>query len=184
MMKKELYKLIPFGIASILVLTHVIQTLLKPGYVNTDGNKVTYVVTDSVKYSGFGLLIILTLILLNKPVWKYVFGFLTILALTPWISFYNQTFSFGIGIIQFEVTALGILIFHLILNPEVFESFKSVIKPKPEPEESKQAKFENSVNGFETRFSKKSTDELKNIVEQNSLVPEALEAAKRLLEQR
>ena len=61
MMKKELYKLIPFGIASILVLTHVIQTLLKPGYVNTDGNKVTYVVTDSVKYSGFGLLIILTL---------------------------------------------------------------------------------------------------------------------------
>ncbi len=184
MTKKELPKLIPFGIASILVLTHVIQTLLKRGYVNAEGNEVTYVVSDSVMYCGFGLLIVLTLILLNKPVWKYIFAILAILAFTPWISFYNQTFSFGIGIISFEVTALSLLIFHLVLNPEVFQSFKGFIKPKPESEESKQSKFESAVNGFETRFSKKSTDELRNIVEQNSLVPEAIEAAKRLLERR
>jgi len=139
---------------------------------------------DSVLYAGFGLVIVLTLILVNKPAWKYAFAVLTILAFTPWISFYTYTFSFGIGFISFEATALSLLIFHLILNQEVFQSFKTIIKPKPESQESKQSKFESSVNGFETRFSKKSTDELRNIVEQNSLVPEAVEAAKRLLERR
>lgn len=184
MTKKELPKLIPFGIASILVLTHVIQTLLTPGYLNEEGNEVTYVVVDSVQYGGLGLAIVLTLILLNKPVWKHVFTILTVLAFTPWINFYHQTFSFGIGIIQFEVTALGILIFHLVLNPEVFESFRSIIKPRKEAEESRATKFEASVKGFESRFQKKSTQELENIITENSLLPEAIEAAKRLLERK
>jgi len=182
MTKKELPKLIPFGIASILVLTHVIQTLLKPGYVNADGNEVTYAVSDSVMFCGFGLLIVLTLILLNKQVWTYIFTILTLLAFTPWISFYNQTFSFGIGIISFEVTALSLLIFHLALNPEVFQSFKASITPKPESEESKQAEFESSVLRFENKFEGKSCAELQRMLSQNELVPEAIEAAKRLLE--
>ena len=184
MMKKEIFKLIPFGIGSVLVLTHVIQTLLTPGYVNEEGVPVTYSVIDSVLYAGFGLGIVLTLILVNKPVWKYVFAILTILAFTPWISFYSYTFSFGIGLFSFDAIGLGLLIFHLILNPEVFESFKKILRPDPESEESKQSKFESSVTGFETRFNKKSTNELRSIVEENSLVPEAVEAAKRLLKRR
>ncbi|UXP31191.1 hypothetical protein N6H18_12615 [Reichenbachiella agarivorans] len=184
MTKKELVKLIPFGIACILFLTYAIQVLLMPSHINEEGNEVTYSMVDSVKYAGFGLAIVLTLILVKKPVWKYAFAILTILAFSEYINFYPNTFSFGIGIISFELTALSLLIFHLALNPEVFQSFKGFIKPKPESEESKESKFESAVNGFETRFNKKSTDELRNIVEQNSLVPEAVEAAKRLLERR
>lgn len=184
MTKKELPKLIPFGIACILFLTYVIQVLLIPSHLNEEGNEVIYSMVDSVKYAGFGLAIVLTLILVNKPVWKYVFAILTIMAFSEYINFYPNTFSFGIGFISFEVTALSLLIFHLVLNPEVFQSFKGFIKPKPESEDSIQSKFESAVNSFETRFSTKSTNELQNIVEQNSLVPEAVEAAKRLLERR
>lgn len=184
MKKKNIYGLIPFGIASILVLTHLMQTLLKLGYVNADGNEVTYVVTDSVMFGGVGLLVVLTLILLNRRVWKYVFAILVILAFTPWFSFYNHTFSFGIGMFSLEVTALSLLIFHLIVNQDIFQSFKSFIKPQLGSDESKKLKFESSVIGFERRFSKKSTDELRNIVEQSSLVPGAIEAARRLLERR
>jgi len=182
MTKKELPKLIPFGIASILVLTHAIQTLLTPGYVNEEGNEVTYVMADSVMYAGFGLAIVLTLILVNKQVWKHVFAVLTILAFTPLISFYTQTYSFGIGIISIEVTALVILVLHFALNPDVFSAFKSLIKPKEETEESRTNNFESAVQGFETRFRNKSTQELETIVTENSLVPEAVEAAKRILE--
>ncbi|WP_420578050.1 hypothetical protein [Ekhidna sp.] len=184
MTKKELPKLIPFGIASILVLTHAFQTLLTPGYVNEEGNEVTYVMADSVLYAGFGLAIVLTLILVNKPAWKYAFAILTVSTFTPWISFYNRTFSFGIGFISFELTALTLLILHLILNPEVFATFRTSFGIEPETEESKERKYELSVKGFERRFDNKSTEELTNIVEQNSLVPEAVEAAKRILERR
>ena len=157
---------------------------MKPKFTNAEGNEVTYVISDSVQLAGFGLLIVLTLILVNKPVWKYVFAILLIFSFTPFVNFYHQTFSFGIGIIQFELTALSILILHLILNPEVFNSFKAILKSKPESEASKKVKFESSVNGFKQRFDKKSTSELMKIVEQNKLVPEAIEAARQLLKDR
>ncbi len=184
MTKKELPKLIPFGIACTLFLTYAIQVLLIPSHVNEDGNQVTYSMVDSVKYGGFGLAIVLTLILVNKPVWRYVFTILAVAAFSPFINFYPNTFFFGIGVVSFEVTALSLLIFHLVLNPEVFQPFKTLIKSKPESDELKQSKFESSVNGFKTRFNKKTTDELRSIVEENSFIPEAVEAAKRLLEQR
>ena len=157
---------------------------MKPGYINDDGNPVTYVLLDSVLYAGIGLLIVLVLILVKKTIWKYLFAILTIVALTPLISFYSYTFSFGVGVIEVEATALVILILHLTFNNEVFDAFKALIKSEEKSEESELARVESIVNGFETRFNKKNTPELESIVKQNALVPEAIEAAKRLLEKR
>ena len=182
MTKKELPKLIPFGIASFLVLMHGVEMLLKPDYVNEDGETVYYRVIDSVQYAGLGLLIVLALILLKKPVWKYVFSVLTILALTPLINFFNYTLVLGIGIIQFEATALGLLMLHFAFNPDVFSAFKSLFKPNEETEEERTNRFEQSVHRFEIKFQKKSKEQLESIVAENFLVPEAIEAAKRLLQ--
>lgn len=184
MTKKDIYKLIPFGIASTLVLIHAIEVLLTPGYVNAEGNQVTYSMVDSVKYSGLGLLIVLALVFINRPVWKYLFAVITIVALTPLISFYSHTFSIGIGFLSFEVTALSLLIFHCLLNPEIFEFIKSVFETEQESEHDRQAKYEATVNGFERRFGSKSTEELRNIISKNILTNEAIEAAKRLLDKR
>ncbi|PCJ63617.1 MAG: hypothetical protein COA58_15890 [Bacteroidetes bacterium] len=160
----------------------MIQTLLASSHLNKEGNEVVYVLVDTVLYAGFGLAIVLTLILVNKPVWKQVFAILTILAFTPLISFYTHTLSFGIGIISIELTALAILILHFTLNPDVFSAFKSFIETNEETEESQSNKFEVSVRHFESRFQNKSTPELENIATDNSLVPAAVEAAKRILE--
>lgn len=182
MTKKELPKYIPFAIASVLFLTYAVQVLLMPGYVDENGNQVTYSMVDSVKYGGFGLSIVLTLIIVNRPAWKFAFAILCVAAFSQYINFYPSTFSLGIGFFSIEVTAFSLLILHLVLNPEVFQYFKTVLKPKPTSEETIKSKYESSVKGFEARFSKKSTNELRNIVDQATLVPEAIEAAKRLLE--
>jgi hypothetical protein len=180
-MKKKIGQLIPFIIATILTLTHIIEVLLKPSYVNADGETVTYNVVDSVFYGSIGLGITLMLIILNTQLWKYAFTILLILAFTPFIGFYNKTFSFGIGIIQFELTALSLLIFHLIVNPDVFHRIKDFIKNNESSKESPSDKFESTVKIFETKFQNKSTIELEKILNNNLLVPEAIEAARRLL---
>ena len=182
MKKRELHKLIPFGIASALVITVVARAMLTPSYLNADGITITYIVSDPVKFGGFGLAIVLTLILLNKPAWKYAFAVLTIFALTPVISYYSYTVSVGSGKIEIELTALGILIFHLLVNRDVVASFKSSLKSPNQTDESKIEKFEASVQRFESKFEGTSQAELRRMVAQNSLVPEAIEAAKRLLD--
>jgi hypothetical protein len=180
-MKKKIGQLIAFIIATILTLTHIIEVLLKPSYVNADGETVTYNVVDSVFYGSIGLGITLILIMLNKNAWKYTFTLLLILAFTPFIGFYNRTFSFGIGIIEFELTVLSLLILHLLANPDILHQIKTFVKTKDSSIESPSDKFESTVKLFETKFQNKSTIELEKILNNNLLVPEAIEAARRLL---
>ncbi len=160
---------------------HIIQTLLKPGYTNADGHHVVYVVSNSIKYGAFGLSIVLTLILVNKSVWKHVFAILVLFAFTPVVSFYGKTFSVGIGYFQIEFTALSLLILHFILNPELIRTFKAFLRPQELSDEAKNEKFEVAVISFQGKFEKKTLAELENIVSENVLIPEAIEAAKRLL---
>ncbi|MEQ9426782.1 MAG: hypothetical protein RJQ09_20330 [Cyclobacteriaceae bacterium] len=159
----------------------MIQTILKQDYTNEEGDFVSHTISTSVQLTGFGLLIVLALIIMNQPLWKYAFTVLAMLALTQWFNFYNYTFSFGIGFIQFELTALTLLTIHIMLNKEVFNSFKAFFKSVPEAKELKNEKFEASVEGFKVRFQGKSTQELNSILTERTLVPEAIEAARRLL---
>ena len=185
MKKQTSIKLIPFGIAVILTLISFIQVLMIPSTFNEKGETVNYVISDSILYASFGLAIVLIFIIQRKNYWKHAFAILLLVALTPLIQFYNQTFSFGIGFLQFELTALGLLIFHLILNSEPFDDLKKIFKPSEETikknQELKLEQFEYRINSFGRKFSNKKKTELERIVEENSLIPEAVEAAKRLL---
>lgn len=184
-MKKNLIKLIPFSVAVILVLTHVIQVLTQSSYLNEDGATVSYLVVDSVLYASIGLAITLILIILKQAYWKYVFLGLIILSFTSIIQFSNQSFSIGIGSLSIEMTALGLLIFHIMMNPDLFPAIK--LKGEPSEESIKKKgklkteQFENSVKLFEGKFKAKQKQELELIVNESTLVPEAVEAARRLL---
>lgn len=185
MKRQDIIKLIPFGIATLLVVISIIQVLMIPNTINDKGETVRYVVSDSILYASFGLVIVLIFIIQRKNYWKYAFGILLVVALTPFIQFYSQTFSFGIGFIQLEVTALGLLFFHFAVNPEIISSIRQKLEPSEESiqkkEELKAEQFESSVSRFQEKFSSKQKSELERIVNENTLVPEAVEAARRLL---
>jgi hypothetical protein len=178
MNRNEITRLIPFGIATILVLTSIVQVMLIPNTVNTNGETVRYVVSDAVLFASVGLAIVLTLRIFRKKAWKHTFAILLALALTPLIQFSNHTFSFGIGIIQFELTALSLLIFHLAINKEILQ-FKSPLFTSSILE--KEAQQEQLVEHYRRKFASKNKRELERIVEEKFLVPEATEAARRLL---
>ncbi|GAB5526195.1 MAG: hypothetical protein Roseis2KO_40670 [Roseivirga sp.] len=170
--KKELPGLIPFLIASSLVLTHVVGVLLTPDHL----------VIDGVKYAGFGLLVALVLILLKKSIWKYFFAALMVLALTPLMSLYHHELSLSILGIYFELKTLGLLILHCVLNREIIPTFKLPVKIKEDKTEQRKAEFEAAVEGFVIRFRNKSHQELESMLGDTSLVPAATEAARRLLQ--
>jgi hypothetical protein len=181
MKRQEIFKLIPFGIATLLVLISVIQVLMIPNTINDKGETVRYVVSDSILYASFGLIIVLIFIIQRKNYWKHAFGVLLIIALTPLIQFNSRTFSFGIGFIQFEITALGLLIFHLALNKEVLRDTLDFFKTS---ETEKEENKERQIESFQRKFASKDKNELERIVNENFLVPEAVEAAKRLLNEK
>lgn len=179
---KKFIKLIPFGIALCLVLISILKIKLIPNLVIDKGETIEtirYVLNDSILFAAFGLLIIIFFIIRRKNYWKHLFGILLIAALTPLIQFYSQTFSLRIGIISIEFTALGLLILHLLLNKEVvIDALAFFKKNEVEIEENREKK----VKRFVEKFASKKKNELEKIIEENFLVPEAIEAAKRLLE--
>lgn len=182
MSKKEIPGLIPFSIASGLVLIHIVGTLLTPGYTNDLGGEVTYLINDDVKYTGIGLLMILLLILLKKSLWKYLFALLLILALSPIISLYHHELSVGIMGLNLELKTLGLLILHFVLNRDIVPSVGMSVKAKEKTAVSREADFEAAVDGFVSRFRNKSAEELESMTSDTSFVLEATEAARRLLQ--
>ena len=135
-----------------------------PNTINDKGETVRYVVSDAILYASFGLIIVLIFIIQKKNYWKHAFGILLLVELTPLIQFYSQTFFFGIGIIQFEITALGLLIFHLALNKEVLRDTLDFINTsETEKEENKEPQIES----FQRKFASKDKNELERIVDEN-----------------
>ena len=81
--------------------------------------------------------------------------------------------------------SLTTLILHLTYNKDVVEKildfFKSSEKEIQQMEKSKQMDFEFRISKFEQKFANKSEKELLAIIGENQLIPEAIEASKRLL---
>ncbi len=182
MIKKEFYKFIPFTIAFALVLIHVLGVMFNPGYINESGEQVKYLVLNSVMFSGIGLSGVLLLILLRQPVWKYLCAIVMVAALTPALSFSSSEFFLGIMGINIELKVLGLLILHLVLNPDILPALTIPTGNTQESRESRKSEFEAAVTGFETRFRNNSVPELEHIKTNKDMVPAAREAARRLLE--
>lgn len=185
MNRKVYIKLIPFIICVALVVASMIHVWVQPPFQNADGVTVHYSLPMTVIYAAFGLLIVLIFILQRKSYWVHALAILLVIALTPLIQFQSYTIFIGFAFIRFELVSAGILILHLVINKEVLNAiFRKNLDEETllERERVKAEEFEKMITIYVNKFSSKERVELESIVNENSLRPEAVEAARRLLD--
>lgn len=178
MKRSDIIKLIPFSIAITMTTISIVEVLLMPESVNEHGQTVTYSVADQIVYAAFGQIIVLIFIIQNRVYWKHVFAVVLLVAMTGFIAFRNSTFFIGIGLLKFEVTALGLLIAHLFLNKKVVDDLFTAFKTG---NLSEGDRVEIQIESFEKKFANKEKNELLKIANSKTLDTAAIEAAKRLL---
>lgn len=94
--------------------------------------------------------------------------------------------SFGINTIEigFEFMLFGIGIIHFATNREKLSEFFEALFNREATEEEIKANQRYKINDFKRRFSNKQINELKMIINNDKLVPEAIAAAKELVEEK
>ncbi|WP_027419141.1 hypothetical protein [Crocinitomix catalasitica] len=82
---------------------------------------------------------------------------------------------------------MGLLISHLLLNPEIFTAFNALFPLSEDVNETEKVVIlkqeESRIKKYEQKYNSKTQNELEDIVNGNAYVVEAVEAAKRLLKQ-
>lgn len=178
---KKSIQFIPLGIASLLAILYFIENNFM---VNSDGiEKLGSSISIDIKYlfSFCGLLVTIVLAVLKIDYWKHIFSFILFSAVVHLTQFYHTTFYVSIGFLSIEISSLVLLIAHLKLNKSLIGDIQSFFK-KSEEEEEQSNEFK--IQFFERKYSNIHSDELKMMINQNNLVPEAIEAARRLIEKR
>ncbi|UTW67819.1 hypothetical protein KFE94_06820 [bacterium SCSIO 12643] len=174
---------IPFIIACLIMSISIIQVIMIPQTIDEKGRLVTYLLENSVFYGAIGLFITLNLILIKRDIWKYAFLILVLASFSPFIDLIGFFRLYFIGI---NIISLTILILHLYFNTEIIYNTINFFKPTEKEiqkiEQSKLKDFEQRILKFEKKFANKSEAELSNIIKENRLIPEAIEASKRLLD--
>ncbi|MEM1217334.1 MAG: hypothetical protein AAGH79_00405 [Bacteroidota bacterium] len=84
----------------------------------------------------------------------------------------------------FEVGSLILLIIHFRANRGVLRPWVRSMIRREVPKAEQEAAARTRINGYKRNLDKKSTDELRNILEESQLVPEALQAAQELIDER
>lgn len=175
-------KYISFIIAFILSIIYFINFLILPSSKEISGEIYNYSIYDSVVYGFIGLVLTLILVIFKKNIWKYLFLILILLSFTELIEFSNLRVSFTFGFLNVNLISLVFLISHLALNSEMFFNIIQKINPDKEiSQELQNQYFEERVNQFEVNFKNKSKTDLEQIIKENKLLPEAVEAARRIL---
>ncbi len=161
----------------------VLITLLTPSYLNANGETVSYVVNNETIIAACALGIVGLIAAFKSDYWKHVFLIIILISWTGLIQFVPFGFRISIGFVALDFIALALLFLHLMFNPELFDEIKSFIpKGSNTPKDGQVIELsEERVSHFEKNFKAKSESELVRIVEENDRVPEAVEAAKRLL---
>ena len=187
-MLKKNRQYIPFVIASFLVILHYGEVMISNQYVDPSASTIRYLsILQPVKLAAIGLTITLILILLKQFYWKLVFLILIMVSFTPLMGFSSHTYGIRFDEILIELIPLGLLTSHILLNPDLVKfmlryDVESALEEDIELLESKpKPTNESLVKRFERKFSSKTKVELQDIVNENRLVPAAVEAAKRLL---
>ena len=179
MRKSSMIPLVPYSLALLLDLISIIMVLLMTDSIISNGLISSF--GDDFLFGTLGLAVVSVLVLRKKYYWKHAFGLLLVLALTPWVSFFNISFGFGIGFLKFDLIPLGLLIFHVSVNREVKDDLLAFV---PSAEINREEKSEKEIQDFQEKFAGRSDDELKAISTDSKRVPEAREAARRLLNER
>lgn len=165
-------QLLPYFSIAITVIT----TILSSAYLLTSG----YAVNSEMLF-GLGALCILSILIFSKKdYWKHIY---TVVLLISWtgllqFTFVRYTLTFFILI---DLIAFSLLFLHLFGNPDTIKFYKSLI-PKPYKKFEKDYELDQErITHFMEKFERKTTAELKQIIEENDRVPEAVEAAKKLV---
>ncbi|WP_044205421.1 hypothetical protein [Flammeovirga sp. OC4] len=178
MKTKESIKYIPLGIATLLTIPYFIEnTFFQNLLLENDSNiHFSYYAKNFLSYVG--LLISILLILLKSEYWKHAFAILLLAGIFHLVQIYHLIFSIEIGFINIDITSLLLLIGHIKVNPSLAEKIRPILK-KNEKQQLQSNEFK--IQFFEKKFEKNDIFELRVIVQENTLIPEAIEAAKRVI---
>jgi len=144
-------------------------------------------ITDTITIVSIILLIIATLLTYWKRKAGVIFTLcIILLSVIGLISFYPIKYEIGISVgwvfLGFEVISLIIAAIHYYTNYEDLGwLFKDILRPS---NERLLAESRRRIDGFKSRFSNKSVEELERILKLNELVPEAIQASRELLKEK
>lgn len=109
---------------------------------------------------------------------------LILLGLFGWITFFPVQYTISFGAIRFDLMLLVVGLMHYYVNkPQLSAFFKGTFN-QGMPEQEIQAINRSRINSFKNRFAKKELSELAAITLNAQLLPEAIQAAEELLEER
>lgn len=139
------------------------------------------------------LVLFICYVVYNKG-YKYLLAIVLLATLFGWISFFPTEgyIRFSIFKIALTIQVGGLLLIGgtYWLNKEsvnifVVDSFQRLFDITPERIQTmNQERFESSVSRYKQRYQEYTSEQLTLILQENRYVPEALEAARQLLEQR
>jgi len=123
---------------------------------------------------------------LLRPYYRYFFGTTFLLALLGLIDFSATQTRVGLafGALQLRLSPfllLVVVVTYFLIRHRVNAALFALIKPS---EEKIQQNHKAEIAEFKTRFARKSTEELLQIVAAKQLVPAAVSAAGQLLQER
>lgn len=171
---RHLTKYIVFLFACVMVIREWLD-VYSANAMNSN-EAISYVVPDAVIYSSIALVIVGLSIFLKRNIWSYLFLFALIASFFPTVSFTNFHLVIFIGSLEFDLIAIGLLVAHILLNPYLIGRLKLTREEKEDSDNEK-------VQFFVQQLAKKSNEELLRMSD-SDLLPEAIEAKKRILAER
>ena len=165
---------LPLLVASLFALKSAILVWTKPG---------NYSLNDNMIYGLVLLGIIWLSVFFVKKIWKYLFLIFLGLYFINIVNISTTHSTVFFGPIHISYIPLAYTLAFLFLNKELL--VKLNLKKTPEDEKTQEEKlkkqYEAKVKEFMVKWESKSDKELKEIIDQNIHLAEAIEASKRLL---
>ncbi len=140
------------------------------------GPFILVLIATILSYFKFNVGLVITSIILLLGIFSQVFLF-------P----FQYVLSFGIGNFGFDIETITLLVgvIHFITNKDFFlKMINYSFKDNKTYEEDKARMKSHKINLYKKMFAKKSNEELRVKIDNVELIPEAIQAAKELLEER
>lgn len=136
-------------------------------------------------YIGFaGVIVSLLVYFLRRTLFKPAIILTLTLGLFNLANFTPDKTSVGIGPIGVQPLSLLLIVVYYFLNKQsAHRLLRAYVIPTPSPQKQAENRRE-SIAKFKATFAKKSDESLLEIVKKRAVVPDALEAARQLLQER
>jgi len=171
---RSLLKFIVFFFACAMVVRGWLDVFLLSA-INPDGT-IDFFIPDPLLYSSIALGVVGLSVFFKRNIWAYLFLLTVIASFFPALSFTNLNLVIYIGPVKIDLIAISLLTAHVLLNPYMIR--KPDLSPKEQEKSTNQ-----KVDFFMRQLEKKSDEELLRL-DDNDLLPEAIEAKRKILAER